>query len=111
LLKIEDGEISVNWEYFVGLTGSNQRDREKRCLQVLLNVGVLSYAPQNNWWITTGISSLSLFLGSTCYFTRRDDALAYARLEFGHTSYDWMIGQIARGQVISKEEVVGNNLL
>ena len=110
LIHLENGEIFVDWQYFVGLLTASPNDRKNQCFCVLLNIGILSYNPRGNWGIETSFSSLNLFFGGTCWFTRKDDVLTFARLAYGQVSFDWSIKQFDSAgkvkEVITKEEVL-----
>lgn len=114
LIHLENNEVFVDWQYFVGLLATSPNDRKNQCFCVLLNIGILSYNPRGNWGIETSFSSLNLFFGGPCWFTRKEDILTFARLQYSHVSYDWQIKQFDSAgkvkEVIAKEEALKENI-
>ena len=91
----EDNSFTVNWQS----TGNEDQ------IRLLIALGVLAYQASGNWYVAgDGSISLNPMLSSPLYFTRREDALSYAQVKIGKTSYDWKICHI--GEVISKETVL-----
>ena len=99
--------VHVHWNRYVEAHRhlSDFNREADRLLRLLEQIGVLSWEPKNSWDIVTGNLSLAPSLHvAHLYFTRREDAEAYARANLGNTQYSWELRLIA--DVVSKHEVL-----
>lgn len=98
VLSFDGKSFKVDWEAYLRLKRCN-KDIHNECDRILKDVGIFSFSPVNNWEIVgSGHLNLSPWSlgGSVLYFTREEDVVAYARLEYGSAMYGWHIQQIAR---------------
>ena len=103
----KDGKAKVNWPHYGKFfTDSRFSYRKEKLHDILISLGILSLRPEGNWEIVSdgpiGLNPRTFLL--YLYFTHKEDAIAFARLEFANTMYQWEIRQI--GEVIKKDDVL-----
>jgi len=100
LVKLKDGEIKVDWEFYVK---NLSKDDFLKMTTILELLGILSHESEGNW----EISHHGLFLNPNYrFFTRREDALIFSLVECKNVSCEWEIRQIKN--VIHKSEALEN---
>jgi hypothetical protein len=113
LVEMKSGKLVVNWTLYSKLSrtareGTYSKERVKRMTRILYNLGILSFKDEGNWLITDGnlIQLNPSRIAGVFYFTRREDAVEYARLNYSNTHYGWHIQQQQIGEIISRENVL-----
>jgi hypothetical protein len=102
-----DGRPKVDWqryhEYFAMGRFHNQKERFH---SLLIGLGVLSHDAKGNWEIVAdgpiGLNPRAHL--AYLYFTQKEDAVEFARLEKARTLYHWEIHHV--DEVIPKQEVL-----
>ena len=96
----EHRNVIVNWLLCL------ERGQMTKVAELLAALKVLSPCPKGNWLIldSNGKSLNPRTSFEHLYFTRREDALNYARLKFSAARHPWQIVHIDR--VVSKGDVV-----
>jgi len=96
----EHKNVIVNWLLCL------EREQMTKTAELLAALKVLSLCSEGNWLIldNRGQSMNPSTSFQHLYFTRREDALEYARLKFSDTGHSWEIVHIDK--TISREDVV-----
>jgi hypothetical protein len=99
LVELEDDNIRVNWQFYIK---NSLKSWRSRITSIVKSLGILSSHPEGNWGIVddTGIR----LNPDGYYFTRKEDVLTFARLEYSGTLYNWHIYHIDK--VIWKRQVI-----
>lgn len=102
LLRKRKEKIVVNWSFFLDGNSGGQDDMA----DILLALGIFSFNSQGNWDIVgSGPIGLNPRRGLTyLYFTRKEDAVKFARLEFANTLYGWEVCHM--DEVLTKNDVL-----
>jgi hypothetical protein len=82
VLKIENGELTVNWEQLLAV--KKKRTHWDMILQLLEGFEILSIFWKGNWRIDVGHGSANprmISTGTPMFFTRKRDAMDYAGIE------------------------------
>ena len=81
------GEV-IDWEYFVRSENKHAEwnNTYPEIVELLSALGFFSVKPQGNWEINSGGMSLNpVPWANVCYFTRKQDVLAYGKAKFANT--------------------------
>lgn len=106
-IEIVNGKPTVNWKrYCEDLAMGRFYDKKERFHFLLVGLGILSRESKGNWEIAADgpIGLNPRAYGAYLYFTRKEDAVEFARLEKAGALYGWEIHHI--DEVISKQDVV-----
>ena len=86
--------LEVDWEVY-----RRFKHQQKHSNRILQDIGILSLDSVQNWQIVEGgcvnLNPLDP-AGRSFYFTREEDIVEYARLEYERAMYHWRMQQIAR---------------
>ena len=102
-----NGKPKVNWRHYNEHFAMGRfHDQKERLHSLLIGLGILSLQAKGNWEIVAdgpiGLNPRAFL--SYLYFTQKEDAIEFARLEKGGTLYQWDIRRIA--EVIRKDDVL-----
>ncbi|MEK7567278.1 MAG: hypothetical protein AAB527_04070 [Patescibacteria group bacterium] len=110
LIRLEQGShealnLKVNWRLYIDAfnKASSFNRRPEFFNKILVSAGILSYQRKNNWMILSQEILLNPSSAINLYFTRKKDAIDYARVELINASYFWEICQVT--EVISSSAV------
>jgi len=106
-ISLVNDKPKVDWpHYHEHFAMGRFHDQKKKVHSLLIDLGILSPQPKGNWDIVAdgpiGLNPRAFL--SYLYFTQKEDAVEFARLEKDDTMYNWEIHQIA--EVISKDKVI-----
>lgn len=102
-IRIKEGVAKVNWKIYSELFKERNENAAISAINVLISLGILSFSEKGNWDIVTDspissnpLSSASQYL----YFTRKEDAIEFAQLNY----IEWKIRRI--GDVLAAKDVL-----
>jgi hypothetical protein len=103
-ISSENGKIKVDWEFF---SKAYWHEKDSHLIRVLQDVGIFSYKAEGNWeLVSPGVCWLNLVKSAgPLYFTREEDVVEFARLNYSYVLYHWEIRQI--GKVIERGNKCG----
>ncbi len=109
LLSVKEGEVRVNWETYINMSGTYVGDK---MTEILMSIGILSTKRLGNWDIVSSYSvGLNPWYQSQIYlyFKRKLDAVEYSRLKWGDTLYHWWLKKEEKNKkhlIIDKKDVL-----
>lgn len=109
-LRVEYGMPVIDWfSYFmiIALRKEKQESVASVINDLLLSIGVFSYAPEGRWEIRDSITMAGMNPRAHdfyLYFSRREDAVGYAYFALQDHDHDWEICHVDR--IVSRQEAV-----
>jgi hypothetical protein len=94
---VVDGKPKVNWfRYRERFDRGDFPNQEEKLHLILINIGILSGTAKGNWdLVAQGHICLNPKAFYDClYFTREEDVVEFARLEYSYAEYYWEIHHI-----------------
>ncbi len=100
-ISLKDGKVKVNWKFF---NEAHRHESDNHLIRILQDMGIFSYKSEGNWeLVSPGVCWLGpVKSGGVLYFTREEDIVEFARLNYARAHYSCSIRQI--GKVISREK-------
>jgi hypothetical protein len=87
-----DGKLRVNWEIYDKMTERREYDT---AVCALLELGILSFREKGNYGLIGGGTVLNpSTVGSSIYFTQKEDALAYKKAQYSGAIYRISLFQV-----------------
>lgn len=101
LVSLQEGKIKIDWPIY---SKAYDEDSASVMSDILLSIGIFSHDSEGSWEIVAdgpiGLNPRSRLC--LLYFTREEDAVRFAGLNYSDTLYSWEIRHVDR--VISKEQ-------
>lgn len=101
-ISLENGKLKINWKFF---SEAYWHERDNHLIRILQDMGIFSYNAEGNWeLVSPGVCWLNpVKSAGPLYFTRQEDVVEFARLNYTKASYYWQIRQI--GKVIGGKDI------
>ncbi len=101
-ISLKDGKLKIDWKFY---SEAYWHERDGHLVRILEDLGIFSRKSEGNWeLVTSGVCWLNpIKFGSVLYFTREEDVIEFARLNYGRVSYPCSIRQI--GKVLSVKKI------
>ncbi len=101
-ISLKDGKVKVNWKFY---SRAYWKEGDNSLIRVLQDLGIFSFNSKGNWEIRAdgSVSLNPIKTAGTLYFTREEDVVEFARLNYLNTLYNWQIKQT--GKVITRKEI------
>jgi hypothetical protein len=112
VIKFDEGSIRIDWSLFSHYynhvrSGTYSESRASKINSLLIDLGIFSLISKGNWEIMSngpiGLNPRS-YSNLELYFTRQEDVIEYARINYARTLYHWEIRHY--DQVIGKNEAL-----
>jgi hypothetical protein len=88
----EKKEPVIDWKKFEKISRSRNEKRAVAYINFLRAIGIFSRESWQNWeLVVPGVAFLNPTSVGPLYFTRKQDAIAYALSSYGKALYDWEI--------------------
>jgi hypothetical protein len=113
VIKFDKGSIRIDWSLFSHYynhvrSNTFSESRTNKITSLLIDLGIFSLTSKGNWEIMSngpiGLNPRS-HANFELYFTRQEDVVEYARINYARTLYHWEIRHY--DQVIGKKEALG----
>ncbi len=103
VVSIKKDDLVVNWKNFIDRKGN--KNKTERINRLLISLGLFSLTPEGNWMVLSEQTPLNPQQGrSRVFFTRKEDAVSYAELNYSHSPWRWYVCHI--GEVIFQKPLL-----
>lgn len=99
LVLNKNGKIEVNWSLYYAITTGADGYVEKNCAinSILKSLGIFAYIPDGNYEIVgCGLCLNPSITGGYYYFTRKEDAIGYAKAKLSDAYYPWEVRKVQK---------------